>query len=325
MIKLTTQVSYKPCPYKIGYNDNILLLGSCFADSIGSMLDYYRFNTLINPFGVLYNPVSIANAIERIAQLKRFTPADVIKTGELYNSLFHHTSFARETAPEFLEHANGSLSFASEYLKKATVVIITLGTAWCYRHIETDTIVANCNKLNPALFKRELLSVSKIAENLKRITTLLTCNYNNPDKKAFPNIRQVIFTVSPIRHLKDGLHGNTISKASLHLALEQVVNGDDIIYFPSYEIMTDELRDYRFYAEDLVHPSDTAVKYIFEKFTENCFKTDIDATMRMAERITLAERHRPFNRESESYKQFVLKTAELKKRFNDTIKREGDI
>lgn len=325
MIKLTTPVSYKPYSYKIGYNDNILLLGSCFADSIGSMLDYYRFNTLINPFGVLYNPVSIANAIERIAELKNFTAEDVVKTGELYNSLSHHTSFARETVSEFLENANQSLNSASNYLKKATVVIITLGTAWCYRHTGTDTIVANCNKLNPSLFKRELLSVSDIAENLKRITTLLTCNYNSPDNNSFPNIRQVIFTVSPIRHLKDGLHGNTISKASLHLALEQVVNRNDIVYFPSYEIMTDELRDYRFYAEDLVHPSDTAVKYIFEKFAENCFKTDIGATMKLAERITLAERHRPFNRESESYRQFILKTDELKKRFNDIIKREDDI
>ena len=241
MIKFTTPVTYQQYRYKIGYKDNILMLGSCFADSIGSMLDYYRFNTFINPFGVLYNPVSIANAAERIAALKTFDDKDVIKTGELYCSLSHHTSFARNTPAAFLENANRSLYAAAEFFNKATVIVITLGTAWCYKYLETDTVVANCNKLNPALFKRELLSVSRIIENLNRIISFL------PDK-------QVIFTVSPIRHIKDGLHGNSISKASLHLALEEVVNGNNITYFPSYEIMTDELRDYRFYAEDLVHP-----------------------------------------------------------------------
>lgn len=302
MIRLTTPVTYQQYRYKIGYDDNILMLGSCFADSIGSMLNYYRFNACINPFGVLYNPVSIANAIERIAALKVFDANDVIKTGELYCSLSHHTSFARATPAAFLENANRLLYAAAEFFNKATVIIITLGTAWCYRYLETDTIVANCNKLNSTLFKRELLSVSRITENLKRIIMAL------PDK-------QIIFTVSPIRHLKDGLHGNSVSKASLHLALEEVVNGNDIVYFPSYEIMTDELRDYRFYAEDLVHPSAVAVRYIFEKFVENCFKSNIGTTMRLAEKITLAEQHRPFNRESDSYKQFLAKTEELKKQF----------
>lgn len=302
MIRFTTPVTYQQYRYKIGYKDNILMLGSCFADSIGSMLDYYRFNACINPFGVLYNPVSIANAVERIAALKRFDDKDVIKTGELYCSLSHHTSFARNTPAAFLENANRSLYEAAEFFNKATVVVITLGTAWCYRYLETNMVVANCNKLNPALFKRELLSVSRISENLKRIT------------KVFHD-KQIIFTVSPIRHLKDGLHGNTISKASLHLALEEVVNGNSITYFPSYEIMTDELRDYRFYAEDLVHPSAVAVKYIFEKFVENCFNPNIGATMRLAEKITLAELHRPFNSESVGYRQFLAKTEELKKQF----------
>lgn len=302
MVKFTTPVTYQQYRYKIGYKDNILMLGSCFADSIGSMLDYYRFNTYINPFGVLYNPVSIANAAERIAALKTFDDKDVIKTGELYCSLSHHTSFARNTPAAFLENANRSLYAAAEFFNKATVIVITLGTAWCYKYLETDTVVANCNKLNPALFKRELLSVSRIIENLNRIIGFL------PDK-------QVIFTVSPIRHIKDGLHGNSISKASLHLALEEVVNGNNITYFPSYEIMTDELRDYRFYAEDLVHPSAVAVKYIFERFVENCFKPNIGALMRLAEKITLAEKHRPFNSESDGYKQFLAKTEELKKQF----------
>ena len=324
MIKLTTPVSYKPCHYKIGYNDNILLLGSCFADSIGRMLDYYRFNACNNPFGVLYNPVSIANATERIVKKEIFTQHDVVKTGERYNSLFHHTSFAKETASEFVENANESLASASEYLKKATVVIITLGTAWCYRHIESDTIVANCNKLSSSLFKRELLTVSQTAENLKRIISLLTCNNRPFENPAAPNIRQIIFTVSPIRHQKDGLHGNTVSKATLHLALEHVVNDSNVVYFPSYEIMTDELRDYRFYADDLVHPSAVAVNYIFEKFVENYFKPNIGTSMKLAEKITQAEQHKPFNKESNGYKQFIEKTEELKKQFYRIIgEREG--
>ncbi len=317
MIKFTTPVLYSTYPYRIGYRDNIMLLGSCFAESIGNMLDFYRFSTCVNPFGVLYNPISIANAVERIIMEVPFTPSEVIKTGELYNSLSHHTSFARKTASEFLVHANESLKAASDYLNRATVILITLGTAWCYRQIETDAVVANCNKLNPALFRRELLSVTSIVENLKRIIDLLTSDYHHRDNNSLPNPRQIIFTISPIRHLKDGLHGNTISKASLHLALEQVVDNRNVTYFPSYEIMTDELRDYRFYAEDLVHPSHVAVKYIFEKFVENCFKRDIAPAMKLAEKISLAEQHVPFNIESRSYREFLVKAEELKEQFKD--------
>ncbi len=321
MIKFTTPVSYGTYPYRIGYKDNIMLLGSCFAESMGSMLDFYRFSTCVNPFGVLYNPVSIANAVERIIKEEPFLPSEVIKTGELYNSFFHHTSFARKTASEFIAHANESLKAASDYLNRATVVLITLGTAWCYREIETDKVVANCNKLNPALFKRELLSVHSIVESLKQIIALLTSDYPHRDKNSEPNPRQIIFTISPIRHLKDGLHGNTVSKASLHLALEQVIDDSNVTYFPSYEIMTDELRDYRFYAEDLVHPSNVAVKYIFEKFVENCFKRDIAPAMKLAEKISLAEQHVPFNRESRSYREFLAKTEELKGQFKEICRQ----
>ena len=252
MLKLLTPVTPDPAPVSVSYNDRILVLGSCFADEIGARLMQAGFQVLCNPFGTLYNPVSICNAVARLESGVPFTEKDVVEMGANAGrvcSFFHHTSFARETAGEFLENANGKLEEASAFWRGCNRVIITLGTAWAYRFNETGETVANCLKRPGTEFTRYRLTVE---QTLILLHGLLR---RYPDK-------QFIFTVSPIRHLSDGAHGNQLSKSTLLLATE------GLPYFPAYEIMMDELRDYRWWAEDMVHPTKQAAAYICDRFME---------------------------------------------------------
>jgi hypothetical protein len=229
-----------------------MMIGSCFTDNIGRMLKNYGFNVCINPFGTLYNPASVAESIKRLLTGDEFQMEDCMEIGAgdtRICSFHHHTSFARGNKEEFIRNANERLAEASAFFKECNKVIITLGTSWCYRHLEKNIIVSNCLKRNPKEFVRELLPSMETALLLKEIMAMC------PDK-------EFILTVSPIRHFKDGAHGNQISKASLLLG----INETGAEYFPAYEIMMDELRDYRFYAEDMCHPSEQAVNYIGERF-----------------------------------------------------------
>jgi hypothetical protein len=229
-----------------------MMIGSCFTDNIGSLLKNYGFDVCVNPFGTLYNPASVAGSIDRLIMGTPFTENDCMEIGAGDTrtcSFHHHTSFARPDKKEFLDNANARLDQASAFFKECNKVIITLGTSWCYRHLEKDIIVSNCLKRNPKEFAREFLPSMETASLLKEIMAMC------PDK-------EFIFTVSPIRHFKDGAHGNQLSKASLLIG----VNETGAEYFPAYEIMMDELRDYRFYAEDMCHPSAQAVNYIGERF-----------------------------------------------------------
>lgn len=288
MLKLQTPVTEDKCRAGISYSDKIMVLGSCFADNAGRILSDFGFDVLVNPFGTLYNPASVASAVERLVSGQGFTEEECVKIGSGDGrtcSFSHHTSFARESAAAFLENANASLREASAFYRSCSKVIITLGTAWCFRYTgpacadapagacspalsagaRTDDfpaaslrgkIVSNCLKRNASEFTRERLSVREVAELLEK-----TVAAQASAGKHF------IFTVSPIRHLADGAHGNQLSKSTLLLAIEQVAaqfgNTD---YFPAFEIMNDELRDYRFYAEDMVHPSMQAAAYIADRF-----------------------------------------------------------
>lgn len=252
MIKLQTPVTDAPCTVRISYSDKIMMIGSCFTDNIGTLLKNYGFDVCINPFGTLYNPASVAESIKRLINGPDFSEDDCVEIGAgdtRVCSFCHHTSFARKDKAEFVRNANEKLHDASVFFKDCNKVIITLGTSWCYRHIEKDIIVSNCLKRNPKEFAREFLSSNETAALLKEIIQLC------PGK-------EFIFTVSPIRHFKDGAHGNQLSKASLLLG----INETGAEYFPAYEIVMDELRDYRFYAEDMCHPSQQAVNYIGERF-----------------------------------------------------------
>lgn len=269
-MKLQTPVADSPCKVGISYKDRILMLGSCFSDNIGRQLADFGFDVCVNPFGTLYNPESILSAVRRLISREQFTEKDCeeIGAGDLRTCSFsHHTSHARATREEFLRDSNLSLEKAADFFKDCNKVIITLGTSWCYRHIGKDMIVSNCLKHPAKEFVREFLSADRTSTILQEIMTL--CNRTEGVRS-----KEFIFTVSPIRHFKDGAHGNQVSKASLLLGVENAIQSVDrhqqIIsradYFPAYEIMMDELRDYRFYAEDMCHPSQQAVDYIRERF-----------------------------------------------------------
>ena len=261
-MKLQTPVADTPCKVGISYNDKIMMLGSCFSDNIGRQLADFGFNVCINPFGTLYNPLSILQAVKLLAGDTIFNEDDCMEIGAGDNricSFFHHTSFARTSIEEFISHANESLEEARKFFKECNKVIITLGTSWCFRHIEMDFVVSNCLKRHAGEFQREFLSADKTSEALCEVMRLC-------------NSKDFIFTVSPIRHFKDGAHGNQLSKASLLIGTDSAISSADSYhgvnadYFPAYEIMMDELRDYRFYAEDMCHPSQQAVNYIRERF-----------------------------------------------------------
>ena len=279
-MKLQTPVTDLTCKVGISYKDKIMMLGSCFSDNIGSRLKNYGFDVCVNPFGTLYNPASILSAVSRLLGGECFCEEDCVEIGAGDSrtcSFFHHTSFARETGSEFIENANASLAAAAEFFHKCNKVIITLGTSWCYRHIGKDMIVSNCLKRNPKEFIREFLPASRTAAILREIMELC------PEK-------QFIFTVSPIRHFKDGAHGNQISKASLLLGIEEALAATPVDlsmnphytadYFPAYEIVMDELRDYRFYAEDMCHPTQQTAEYICERFLDWALPADEQDTLK---------------------------------------------
>lgn len=286
MLKLQTPVTDLECKVGISYKDRIMMLGSCFSDSIGRQLADFGFDVCVNPFGTQYNPVSILKSIEMLAGSRVFGREDCVQIGagdERWCSFSHHTSFARAFEEEFLADANEALAAARERFVSCNKIIITLGTAWCFRNIASGAVVSNCLKRPAAEFVRERLSSAEVTETLRRIAELC------PGK-------QFIFTVSPIRHFKDGAHGNQISKSALLLGIDDFLCGcpvdlsmDPIFpadYFPAYEIMMDELRDYRFYAEDMCHPSQQAVDYIRERF--------LDWALPSSERQALEENIRRF-------------------------------
>lgn len=284
MLKLQTQVDIPAGRIRLSYDDKILLLGSCFSDNIGLIMKNMGFDVRVNPFGTLYNPVSVCNSIRRLDSAVPFSEEECVQMGagsELYCSFSHHTAASRRTKAEFLADANSALAGDSEFFKSADIVLITLGTSWVFKHNETGEVVSNCLKRDAKEFTRECL-------NLKMSTVLLDSLVSKyPDKKF-------IFTVSPIRHLKDGAHGNVVSKSTLLLAEESVVNRNPerCEYFPAYEIMMDELRDYRFYADDMVHPSPLAVNYIWERFCDFTMDESTRAELLRRKKVYQQSQHR---------------------------------
>jgi len=259
MTKLSTQIDIKPFLHPISLNDKVMILGSCFADEIGSRMLDAGFDICLNPFGTLYNPISITNSVARLSHGVHFRQEECQQMGAgagLVCSWWHHTSFARANEEDFLKNANKALDEASAFWKSCNKVIISLGTAMVWKLVSSGEVVSNCLKRPSAEFSHEMLGVEQITAVLRRLAG------SNPDK-------EFIFTVSPIRHLGDGAHTNTLSKATLQLALEDITKScSNVVYFPAYEILLDELRDYRFYAEDLVHPSKTAADIIWERFMQ---------------------------------------------------------
>ncbi|KGL61949.1 GSCFA domain-containing protein [Polaribacter sp. Hel1_85] len=294
----------------IDYNSKILLLGSCFSENIGDKLNYYKFQTFQNPFGILFHPKAIEKLITNAINEKEYNVNDIVFQNERWHSFDAHSNLSTSNEKLFLKKLNTTISLTKRKLKEASHIIITLGTSWVYRFIETDMIVANCHKIPQKKFLKELLSVDEITETLEAIISLI---------KSVNKDVNVLFTVSPVRHLKDGFIENTHSKSHLISAIHNVINQKkNTFYFPSYEIMMDELRDYRFYSEDMIHPNKTAINYIWEKFINTWFTENSKSTMNEIEVIQKGIAHRPFNENSEQHQQF-LKNLEVKK---EKLKKE---
>lgn len=303
-----TEENIKPLDETIVYGDGLLFLGSCFADEVGALCRGLGFDAMVNPFGVLYNTASIAQSVERLSNGSLFTSDDVIMVGEgQYCTFSHNTAFWNSSEKVLLEQINQSLAEVHTFFLKAKWVIISLGTSWVFRDKETQKVVSNCHKLPASQFERQFLSVEESTQFLSEMVR------QHPDK-------QFVFTVSPLRHLKDGLHENQLSKAALLLAVNEVCKVfGNAHYFPAYEILLDELRDYRFYKEDMVHPTEQAVRYIWERFTDFAIDPKEKPAMQAAAELRQMLKHRPLFPESEVYKKFELqkekKISQLKRDF----------
>lgn len=309
-MKLITEISIPSPLISVTYDRPLLTMGSCFAENMGERLRKYGFDSDVNPFGILYNPLSIASSLERLMSGSPFTEAELFQYNGLWHSYAHHGNFSAVTAGETLEKINERLMTAAVRLSDYGVLLVTFGTAWVYRKRDDDRIVANCHKVPERNFTRSRLSVEDITSLW--IPLLQKLKQHNPDLR-------VLFTVSPIRHWKDGAHENQLSKATLLLAIEQLRERCSVDYFPAYELMMDELRDYRFYAADMLHPSELAIDYIWDRFVASCFDKTTRETMREVEQINRAMSHRPLNPDSEEYlrfrKQTLLRRADLLQRF----------
>lgn len=291
---------------RIDYHSRVLLMGSCFSDNIGNKLDYFKFQNGMNPFGILFHPNAIERLIKNGVSEKMYTDADVFFYNEQWHCFDVHSRFSNSSKDELLSHLNNQIKSTNQQIKKSTHIIITLGTSWVYRFKETNQCVANCHKVPQKHFNKELLSIDTIYQSLNNMIELIA----SVNPKA-----SVIFTVSPVRHLKDGFVENTQSKAHLIAAIHNFINRNAPIlnhkpsYFPSYELMMDELRDYRFYNEDMIHPSTLAVNYIWEKFKMVWISESAKITIDEVDTIQKGLRHKAFNPKSEGHHMFLRNLA----------------
>ncbi len=300
---------------KIKHTDSLMLMGSCFTEQIGNRLLAYKFDVLQNPNGILFNPVSISHAIETYINNKQFTQEDLFFNNELYGSWLHHTQFSGIDKNKVLSEINNSQSKAHTFLQKADWLVLTLGSAFIYekigaKDISYSNVVANCHKVASDKFNRRLLSSKEVSQILKKISKNL---------REFNPSLKIIFTISPVRHLREGFVENNRSKAALIEAVHSLTNEENILYFPSYELVIDDLRDYRFFAEDLVHPNYAATKYIWEKFVPACIDKNSCAIIEEVNDINSACAHKPFNKNSKAHHLFLSKylnkTKELQSKF----------
>lgn len=284
--------------FKLSYADKILMLGSCFTENIGHKLSAAKIDAVINPTGILFNPESIAESIDKAIEGLPVSENDVFEHNGLWSNLMFHGRFSSPDKQDALKKMNDGIELAHKQLMGATVLILTFGTAFVYRNKADGRVVANCHKLPASHFERQILNVQDITNRYSELFERLSVI--NPKL-------QIVLTISPVRHLRDGAHANQLSKSTLLLATEQLVQHyGNVHYFPSYEIMMDDLRDYRFYANDMVHPSDVAVDYIWQLLRENCFDQPDLVLMDNISKINAAIEHRPLNPNTDEFKQFIV-------------------
>ena len=293
-MKFTTPINIKS-NRTIDHNSRIVMLGSCFAENIGKRLVDCGFDVVINPMGILYNPKSIASALKRLVSGKEFTDDELFYHNGLWASFMHHGAFSHADKDEALRMMNERLREGHAQLKSATHLIITFGSAEVYER--NGMVVSNCHKLPAREFTHRLLSI----EEIKNLYTNKTQNITS---------LQTIFTISPVRYMGEGAHHGQLNKATLLLATNQICKSTGADYFPSYEIMMDELRDYRFYATDMIHPSEVAVDYIFKRFTETYLTDEAIRTAEEVQKIKKSLSHRPLHHDSEEYEKFKQKLSQ---------------
>ena len=289
----------------IDYNSNIVSLGSCFAVNMAEKLDYFKFQNTCNPFGILFHPLAIEKFIDFAVSKKQFTENDIFFHNELWHCFDAHSDLSNPDREELLVSLNAVVQSTKIAIEQASHVIITYGTSWVYKNIESNEVVANCHKVPQKQFEKSILSIETIQKSIRNTIDLI----QKVNSKCC-----VIFTVSPVRHIKDGFVENQWSKANLISSIHQVIQTEHLKlntgYFPSYEIMMDELRDYRFYSEDMLHPNQVAIDYIWKRFKETTISDAVFTTMEEVENIQKSLMHRPFNPQSESHLKFVSKLNE---------------
>ncbi len=310
-----TQIPVIKVHNQIDYESKVLLFGSCFSENISGKLSYFKFQNFSNPFGILFHPIGIENLITNAMNQKKYTEKDIFFHNERWHSFDSHSQLSNASKDELLQNLNAQIVSTNKQLEECSHLIITLGTSWIYRHIESNKIVANCHKIPQKKFLKELLSIDGISSSLEAIISLT--------KSINPKI-EIIFTVSPVRHIKDGFIENSLSKSHLISAIHQVIEPRyNTHYFPSFEIMMDDLRDYRFYNYDMIHPNETAINYIWENFKSTWIHQDSNKIMEQVDTIQKGLAHKPFNANSEQYQSFLkglkLKISTLKKQNNITF------
>lgn len=295
-MKLTTPIKLSRQNPPINYSSKVLLLGSCFAQNMGAKLEYYKFQQCTNPFGILFHPVAIEKLITRAVNHTWFTSKDVFLQNEQWHCFLAHSKLSNTSEEDLISALNSALEKLRFSLLEASHVVFTFGTAWVYKHLEKDTIVANCHKVPQKKFVKQLLSPDDVSDVLLGIETKL---------RAINPTCSIINTVSPVRHIKDGLLANSRSKAHLIAGVQEIVSPEKLnYYFPSYEIMMDELRDYRYYKEDLIHPNQTAIAIIWEKFLSSWVASE---TFEIQKKIAVIQNgllHIPFNENSKAHMHF---------------------
>ena len=300
-MNFTTKIPIEKSKNQISYSSQILSLGSCFAENMGEKFSYFKFQNVVNPFGIIFNPVSIENLVSRVVNKQKFTEEDIFFHNDLWHCFEVHSELSNPNKEDFLQGLNTLLDQTHHYIATFSHCIITYGTSWVYINKASNKVVANCHKVQQAQFDKEILSIETIEKSIQSTIDLI--------RKVNPNCN-FIFTISPVRHIKDGFVENQRSKAHLITSLQSILQTEhnklNTEYFPSYEIMMDELRDYRFYAEDMLHPSQTAIDYIWIRFFESYISEENYSIMEEVCSIQKALLHRPFNPNSEKHQKFLV-------------------
>ncbi|HEX2935123.1 MAG TPA: GSCFA domain-containing protein [Bacteroidales bacterium] len=304
-----TQIPVASHTQKISYHSPVMFIGSCFSENIGNKVAEAKFSTDNNPFGIVYNPLSVKLVLSRLIEHKPYTTDELFNYEGVWSSFDHHSRFSDVGAATCLQKINERFEHSSQFLSKAGFLFITFGTSYVYSKKQDGNIVANCHKLPASNFDRKRLTVTEIVADYHILLEQLY--------RVNPHLN-IIFTVSPVRHWKDGAHENQLSKAILLLAIDQIVKDfPHTSYFPSYEIIMDDLRDYRFYEEDMLHPNKVAINYIWDRFKDVFMDGDTLNLMKEVEKVVSACSHRPFNPQTVQYKTFVKQTLNKIKLLQD--------